>query len=150
MNWEVDRVVVVKWGLLEWLPIAQMHFMEMCRANKLRVLACNLHGGINGGIKERLVRAIMPGGVELQEMGFFNRELIFYTSRRKQRVRLEERKMVQIRAYKEIVDEVVDAVAAERKSREKEMALSLEGEDEGQGSAGFVNPLVVKWFRLVQ
>jgi hypothetical protein len=144
MNWAVDRIVVLNWGLFRGPRHVINDFREKCTRNGLRFLACNLQGGI----VERHLSGILPGGVELEEISFFNCTAGFYEKPMRRKVKLEERRMNQVGAFKEMVD----AVIRERRRREDEIASSENRhlKEGGEGGDGSVGPLVVKLVRLVQ
>lgn len=140
INWEVDRIVLVNWGMLKYFLMTGHDFKEKCTRNKLRLLVLNLHGW---AMKQHVLD-ILPAGLALEELGFgvFCGKEGIYEKPMVEMVRLEERRMVQAGAYQEIVD----AVSAEWERREER---TLAEKASGGESGVSLNPLAVKLVRLV-
>lgn len=98
-----------------WHDFAARDFQERCTHKKLRFLACN----VADGARYDQIREIMPRGLELQELGLFSSRRMFYEKTRPLRLRLEDRKMNQMGAFKDMIDVAV----ADRKRRESELFL---------------------------
>ncbi len=75
-------------------------------------------------------------------MAFFHSPVLLYERPRGRRLRIEDRRMSQVGAYREIVD----FVQADRRRREELESLG----SEGGSSRSTVTPLVVKLVRLMQ
>ena len=142
MNWTVDRICLVNWGLLTsyWHRHAGLDFKERCKRNGLRRLACNLQGFYF----ERSVREFLKNGVDVQEVSFFHSSVLLYDecSGMRRGWRLQDRRMNQVGAY----EQILGFVLADRKAREE--AKHLE-KDDGWGGRSVV-PLEVKLVRFVQ
>ncbi|KAN0106802.1 hypothetical protein V8E51_009678 [Hyaloscypha variabilis] len=137
VNWKVDRLCLVNWGLIARWTHAGRDFKERCSRNGLRFLACNLQGHF-----ERRGREFLRNGVEVEEVAFFHSPVLLYERPRARRLRIEDRRMSQVGAYREIVD----FVQADRRRREELESLGSEGGSSGSA----VTPLVVKLVRLMQ
>jgi hypothetical protein len=146
INWHVDRICFLNWGLLSRAyDYAAKDFQERCSRNKLRYLACNLSGGISNW---SIQNVLPPQGLDLVELDLFSSKAMFYQSLHPARFRLEDRKMNQIGAFKDVIDAVVE----DRKRRELEMVSTLDNASRGgeQASSTVVEPLVVKLVRVLR
>ncbi|KAF4631110.1 hypothetical protein G7Y89_g7021 [Cudoniella acicularis] len=144
INWKVDRICLLNRGLLRSVhDYAGIDFQERCTRNKLRFLACNL----SDDVSHQCLQELMPRGLLLEELALFNSAVSQYASPRPLSLRLEDRRMNQIGAFKDFID----AVMADRERRESEMLQAPEivsmGSDQVCSTA--VDPLVVKLVRLL-
>jgi 2EXR family len=115
INWQVDRICVLNWGRLrQWHGDASQNFRERCTRNKLHFLACNL----SEGLRYERIEEIIPRGLELEELALFSSRKMFYEKPHHLCLRLEDRKMNQMGAFKDMID----AAVADRKRRESELA----------------------------
>jgi hypothetical protein len=140
INWQVDRICVLNWGRLRiWHGYSTRDFQERCTRKKLRFLACNVADSTPFG----RIREILPRGVELQELALFSSRRIFYEKPRPLSLRLADRRMNQIGAFKGMVD----AAVADRKKRELEL-FSVPGESSMESDPA-ASTFVVKLVRIL-
>lgn len=140
MNWEVDRVCVLNWGRLGvWHDYSARDFQERCTRNKLRSLACN----VADSARYERIQEIMPGGLELEELALLSSRRMFYKKPRPLSLRLEDRRMNQMGAFKEMID----AAVADRKRRESELSPVLG--DSSTESDPAASKFVVKLVRVL-
>jgi hypothetical protein len=135
INWQVDRICVLNWGRLRlWHGDASQDFRERCTRKKLRFLACNL----SEELRYEGIQGITPRGLELEELALFSSRRMFYEKPQPLRLRLEDRKMNQMGAFKDMID----AAVADRKRRESELAIGDLSAERDQAASTFVVKLV--------